>query len=189
MKIRLFSFLLCLFFLPFTGSAQQPDTTGAGIFFQNVMSQINPKHVNWVRTTAKTVNEKNVTENEVKNMASQYAVLNSLNGADIEALAFLVLMQAAKSAQEDLKAIMAKVKSINEEKQAMREAINQLQNEKLAISRIQIDSFKLLLLTRPAVQKTNTMTVVQPVRVAKPDTVKTGKVMMTTKKSFKNRDR
>ena len=49
-----------------------------------------------------------------------WRVLGDLNGGDIEALAFLVLMQAAKSAQEDLKAIMAHVKAINNAKAALR---------------------------------------------------------------------
>lgn len=43
------------------------------------------------------------------------------DGADIEALVFLTLMEAAKSAQEDLKQIMADVKAINRAKQALRE--------------------------------------------------------------------
>jgi hypothetical protein len=51
-----------------------------------------------------------------------WAVLGSMNNADIEALAFLVLVQASKSAQEDFKAIMAKVKAINAAKQCQRSA-------------------------------------------------------------------
>jgi len=43
-----------------------------------------------------------------------------LGSSDIEALAFLVMMEAAKSAQEDLKATMAEVKSVNEKKAALR---------------------------------------------------------------------
>lgn len=158
MKIRLFSFLLCLFFLPFIVSAQKPDTTGAGILFQNAMSQINPKHVSWVKNSAKTMNEKNMSESDVRNMAAQYAVLGSMNGQDIEALAFLVLMQAAKSAQEDLKGIMAKVKSINEQKKKMRDALAKLNEKNAVISRMQLDSFKRLLTKQPSV------TTVQPVR-------------------------
>jgi hypothetical protein len=42
---------------------------------------------------------------------------------DIEALAFIVLMQASKSAQEDLKAIMAQVKAINSAKAELREQV------------------------------------------------------------------
>ena len=40
---------------------------------------------------------------------------------DIGALAFLVLMQAAKSAQEDLRAVMAQVKAITAAKRRLRE--------------------------------------------------------------------
>jgi hypothetical protein len=51
--------------------------------------------------------------------------LMQLENADIEALAFVVLMQAAKSAQEDLEAIMESVKAINgghaEDAQVVRE--------------------------------------------------------------------
>jgi hypothetical protein len=56
-------------------------------------------------------------------MKESYAILGSMNGQDIEAIAFLMLMQAAKSAQEDLKSIMAKVKSINNSKEHMRELL------------------------------------------------------------------
>src|SRR5512135_2782785 len=44
---------------------------------------------------------------------SPWAILSGSDGADIEALAFLVLMEAAKGADEDLKSIMAHVKAIN----------------------------------------------------------------------------
>lgn len=43
-------------------------------------------------------------------------LLGGMSSADIEAIAFLVLMEAAKSAREDLKSIMDKVKEINEAK-------------------------------------------------------------------------
>ncbi|HET8647636.1 MAG TPA: hypothetical protein VFO85_19210 [Vicinamibacteria bacterium] len=45
--------------------------------------------------------------------AFQYRSLGQLPGEDIMALSFLVIMEAAKSAQEDLKAIMRGVKAIN----------------------------------------------------------------------------
>ncbi|HTS01896.1 MAG TPA: hypothetical protein VMN04_05180 [Thermoanaerobaculia bacterium] len=58
-------------------------------------------------------------------------VVGAIPGADIEALAFLVLMDAANSAQEDLQAVMAGVKAINNSKNALREdmqAANQLEH-------------------------------------------------------------
>jgi len=59
-------------------------------------------------------------------------ILGSLSGSDIEALAFLVLMEASKSAQEDLKAIMAGVKSINNAKAAHRAVLEKLQRDSAA---------------------------------------------------------
>ena len=53
--------------------------------------------------------------------AAQYANLGSMQGQDIEALAFLVLMQASKSAQEDLKSIMDGVKQMNSARSRLRE--------------------------------------------------------------------
>jgi hypothetical protein len=57
-------------------------------------------------------------------MAVARTSLGSLAGVegDIEALCFIVLMEAAKSAQEDLKAVMAEVQAINAKKAALRAA-------------------------------------------------------------------
>jgi Arc/MetJ-type ribon-helix-helix transcriptional regulator len=60
---------------------------------------------------------------------ADFAVLGDLNGADIEAVAFLVLMEAAKSAQEDLKAIMAEVKAMTRAKTKLRDLINKVNRE------------------------------------------------------------
>ena len=57
------------------------------------------------------------------------AAIGSMPEGDIEALAFLVMMQAAKSAQEDLKAVMKGVKDINKEKGTVRETQAELQKE------------------------------------------------------------
>jgi Arc/MetJ-type ribon-helix-helix transcriptional regulator len=56
-------------------------------------------------------------------------ILGNLNGGDIEAIAFLVLMQASKSAQEDLKAIMAQVKAINNAKAALRDLMQKIDSD------------------------------------------------------------
>jgi Arc/MetJ-type ribon-helix-helix transcriptional regulator len=55
-----------------------------------------------------------------------WSVPGDLNGGDIEAIAFLVLQQAAKSAQDDLKAIMAHVKAINNAKAALRSVMDSI---------------------------------------------------------------
>lgn len=47
-------------------------------------------------------------------------------GQDIEALAFIVLMEASKSAQDDLKAIMEKIRAINAAKERQRRFIAEM---------------------------------------------------------------
>lgn len=109
MKI-LFSFLFCsLLLIPFTASAQNESSPEAEALYKKAMAEINAKHVRWIITTAAEVNEKKLSEADVMIRSKSYGALGNLNGQDIEAIAFLVLMQASKSAQEDLKAIMAKV--------------------------------------------------------------------------------
>jgi hypothetical protein len=53
-----------------------------------------------------------------------------LGSADIEALCFLVLMQASKSAQEDLKAIMEGVKATNDQKERLRQHLHEVKRQR-----------------------------------------------------------
>ena len=57
------------------------------------------------------------------------SVLNLADGEDIEALVFVVMMEATKSAEEDLKQIMGEVKSITAAKQGLRELICKVAND------------------------------------------------------------
>jgi len=59
-------------------------------------------------------------------LGSGFAVLGSMPDADIMALAFLVMMEAAESAQEDLRTIMAEVKAINNAKAALRDLLSRI---------------------------------------------------------------
>ena len=58
-----------------------------------------------------------------------YKNLSSMADGDIEAMLFIVLMEAAKSAQEDLKDVMRTVKNINNEKKMQREKLKKLMRE------------------------------------------------------------
>jgi hypothetical protein len=53
---------------------------------------------------------------------------DDLTTIDVEALCFLVLMEAARSSQEDLKSIMDGVKAINKEKEGWRSVENVVNN-------------------------------------------------------------
>lgn len=143
MKIRL---LLAFAILSVTGlvaHTQNQPSAEAEALFTKMMGQINPRHAKWVKSTADEVNQQQLSPEEINKKAQAYGVPGSMNGQDIEAIAFLVLMQASKSAQEDLKAIMAKVKSINNQKAQQRALLAKVQQQK-SITAIQLDSFRLL---------------------------------------------
>ncbi len=151
MKPILVSILLFLFGFSFV-SAQNNPSPEAEAFFKKAMSSINPRHVVWIKATAKKVHEKFMTDADVKIEATNWAVLGNISNGDIEAMCFLVLMQASKSAQEDLKTVMAKVKSINQQKQQQREILSKMQKQQ-SMNSVQLDSFKLLRSKTIALQK------------------------------------
>ena len=62
-------------------------------------------------------------------LRSNFDVVGDVSGGDIMALAFLVMMDAAKSAQEDLREIMASVKGINAAKSRLRDLISKVGND------------------------------------------------------------
>lgn len=143
----------CLLLASSAVSAQQKFPDSAEVVFNRAMGEINTKYVSWIRSAAQQVNEKNLGEPDVMKMATrQWAVLGNIKDADIEALCFLVLMQAAKSAQEDLKAIMAKVKSINEQKAGQKELLSKMQQQR-SMTNVQLDSFKFIQNKTIALQK------------------------------------
>lgn len=57
---------------------------------------------------------------------TNFAILGSMPDGDVEALAFLVLMEASKSAKEDLKAVMAGVKEVAQAKAHLRTELQTL---------------------------------------------------------------
>lgn len=59
-------------------------------------------------------------------LRSDVALLGNIGGQDIEALCFLVLMEAVKSAQEDLRSTMAEVRAINAAKDGHRRLISKV---------------------------------------------------------------
>jgi hypothetical protein len=61
--------------------------------------------------------------------------LGTVNSGDIEALAFIVLMQATKDADEDLRDILAKVKKMNEQKAAIRQALVRCKGDRTCAKR------------------------------------------------------
>jgi len=71
------------------------------------------------------------TMNSITDGTSRAAIVSAFPGtnlgdADIDALTIIIMMEASKSANEDLKAIMDEVKKINEQKSALRKTLTDL---------------------------------------------------------------
>jgi len=58
-----------------------------------------------------------------------YAVLGPMNGQDIMAIAYIVLMQSAKDANEDLKSIMQDIARMNRDKAGVRDLLQAMKQE------------------------------------------------------------
>ena len=149
--MRILLIFLC-FLAPFLSRAQQQAGPEAEQFFSMAMSQINSKHVGWINRTAADTNFNNLSQQLLSRKAKAYGSIYSITAEqDIQALVFLVLMQASKSANEEIRAIMEKVKSDNEKKKKLREAQEIIKNNQ-QVSVAQYDSFNLVLY-KPAIKQ------------------------------------
>ncbi len=83
----------------------------------------------------RTFAQRSTSSNSNVGLEAQNAVsaqFPGVSGADIEALAFIVLMNASKSSEDDLKSIMDGVKAINAQKDALRSMMNEVNKQKAA---------------------------------------------------------
>ena len=141
-KVSLF-FFISMLLASVSATAQTNLSAEQEAFYNKLMTGINARHLNWVKTTASEVNAKNLAEEDIRNRATRYAGQGIKDQQDIEALISLVMMQCAKDQQEDLKSIMAQVKSLKEQKEKLRNMIANA-NKQRTISAVQMDSIDLL---------------------------------------------
>jgi len=145
------TFCCCILF-SFATMAQGQPAPKAEAFFKAAISTINGQHLQWIQSSANEANQLQWGPATIISKSNRYEIQGNLNTMDIEALAVLVMMQASKSAQEDLKAIMAGVKSINEQKAKQREMLSRMQKQQ-DITGIPADRFNFLLSRSELIQK------------------------------------
>lgn len=148
MKFKFFLPVLILLCSCLPATAQVCIPEQAEAFWVKAMNEIKPAHVDWVKATAKDIRSGKTEIDDVEKLATNYGQLLKLADGDITALVLLVMMEASKSAQEDLKAIMAGIKAMHEKKKALRETLNHLKkkkSEKKTLSREAYDSLKKVL--------------------------------------------
>jgi len=142
MRSKKICFICSLYFLSLAAYSQTAIPADAESFYTKAMSSINARHITWIKRTATTANNQKIDEAGIRKLAAGYATQNNFNEMDIEALVSLIMMQAAKDQEQDLKNTMAELKKKNEEKQKLREAQALMEKNKNEMSRQKLDSFK-----------------------------------------------
>ena len=103
----------------------QPSVTAQEqAFYNKAMPVIKKEYKDLVLHTAGQLKGRNINADSLASAMKGNNALHNLSGNDIEALTFLVLMEASKSSQEDMKSIMAETKQINNQKESYRK-VNQ----------------------------------------------------------------
>ncbi|MGZ3297483.1 MAG: hypothetical protein ACXU8O_00595 [Asticcacaulis sp.] len=107
-------------------AASRPMPAGAADMQARLSPRLTPAGRAWIAQKAEAYRKGEIDEAQVRAEAAAHAdvywpVVGATADGDIDALCFLVLMQASKSAQDDLKSIMAGVKSINNAKALQRQ--------------------------------------------------------------------
>lgn len=110
--------------LPVGGVAQAPAEFPAGAegLEARLMARVGPQTRAWIQQEgARLAATDAASEATATRAVASNRALGDLGDGDVTTLAFLVMMEAAKSAREDLKAIMDHVKQINDAKAALRQ--------------------------------------------------------------------
>ncbi len=98
--------------------------SGALAMEAKFLERIGPQTRAWIRQEGARISRSDAISQEtaVRAVASNPS-LRGLGGMDVDALALLVMMEAARSARDDLKAIMSSVKQIDRDKASARQAV------------------------------------------------------------------
>lgn len=120
--------LVLALLLPSPAPAQVP--AGAEAAAARLLQRVGPQTRNWIRQEAAPEHAAGTaSESAARRGVGANPSFGALPGGDVEALVFLVLMEAAKSAQEDQKAMMEQMKQVNEAKAALRHRMQQTKRE------------------------------------------------------------
>jgi hypothetical protein len=92
----------------------------AEAFYNKAMPVIQPKYRGLVTQTAASIRGREISTDSVRTLVKNSGLAIDLQATDTDALVMLIMMQASKSAQEDLKAIMMEMKKNAAEKKTYR---------------------------------------------------------------------
>lgn len=120
-KLLFATLALCLHVTTAEAQTEPPLPAGAAALEARLLTRVGPQTRGWIKQEAARQNAAgNASELAVKNAITGNPMFSGLPDGDVNALAFLVMMEASKSAREDLKSIMSDVKQINDAKASLR---------------------------------------------------------------------
>jgi len=126
--------------IPFTVAAEAPPSfpPGAEATEARLLAKVGPQTRAWINQEARReAASNNSSEATAVAAVKGNSGLGILNDQDIMAVAFIVMMEAAKSAREDLKTIMDRVKHINDAKKVQRQNLQNGQPQKQSSRQVQ----------------------------------------------------
>lgn len=147
--------------------AQAPSALppAAGATEVRLMTKVGPQTRAWIRQEAQRQRgSSNLSDATAVQAVRNNPALGRLPDGDVEALAFLVMMEASRSAQEDLKTIMEGVKQINSSKDALRQT-----NAKSRVATAGLRNGTQTEVAQPRVAQNVARVAIQPVPVPKPE--------------------
>lgn len=97
-------------------------------FYNKAMPVMRPALKNIVLTNARQLKGRTVNADSLTQALKNNGQISNLQSTDIEAMVMLIMMQASKDANEDMKNMLAEMKKINDQKKQMREK-NQLMKQ------------------------------------------------------------
>ena len=165
MKSILVGSFLFLFAISFA-TAQEKPSNEMEAFYQNAMSQINVRHMNWIKSIAKEANEKNLSIDEIKKKAADYTTSQDLSESSQEFLIGLVGKLVQGDQKSKIAQLQSALNSLKNQKNKLINTIAELEDKRKPVTKVHLDSVRLLSVqSREFVAKINSNTS-EPAKVA-----------------------
>jgi len=100
-------------------------------FYNNSMPMLRPQVKNIILQTAKAIENRKINADSLSQALHRNMTLKGMSNNDIEGVIVLIMVQASKDADADLKHMVLEISHKNDQKKESQEEISEIQNLKL----------------------------------------------------------
>ncbi|MFZ4058499.1 MAG: hypothetical protein ACOYKE_10180 [Ferruginibacter sp.] len=147
MRYLLYTCLIASVHIAVPAIAQQAISPAATAFHQKAISTMNRQHVAWIQQTAQSLKSTPIDESAYRVLAQKHAAQFGItNESDIMALVFFVMMEQAKSNEQELKDLMNQMEENRKNKEKLREtsrALKEMKSRQANITKQMLDSIRI----------------------------------------------